>query len=64
MSITLTIGSWIIPTLLSVFSLVLAVLFSKGESQGSYGINIMPLLYIGASIIFSLVIWLIWALLT
>ena len=60
---TIIIGWWALPTIVTIAS-YLAVWFTIRCSQPSYGDDIIALLSYGVATIASLVVWLIWAVLT
>lgn len=60
---TITIGYWIIPLLITIISFILA-LWPQSNSGNDYGASgVISLLFLSGAVILSLVSWLIWALL-
>jgi len=61
---TITIGTWIIPLVVTIISLGVAS-YSTPEGRGDYGsigAGFVGVIYLAAALILSLVSWLIWAL--
>lgn len=64
MAMTLVIGWWGVPLLITIVTMVWVMWPSGNQfSNSGYGIDVTPLLKLGAAVIVSLVSWLIWALL-
>lgn len=59
---TIEIGSWVIPLVLSAVFWLLAMSTWRGESNGLGG-SIVGVFLGGVAVILSLIVWLIWALL-
>lgn len=60
---TITIGYWGIPALLTVAAFLWAHAVTPTPSSG-YGADLTGLVTFGAALIFSLLAWLVWAVLT
>lgn len=68
---TITLGWWLVPTVLTVIAFVIAFICDRNQSRSrshNYGIlsgafdGIVGLFLYGLATIFSLIVWLIWAL--
>lgn len=60
---TITIGWWALPLLVTIALFAWAFII-PAQKGGGYGVDLMPLLRLGAAAILSLSSWLIWALLS
>lgn len=63
MEATISVGTWVIPTLFTIIAFTVAY-FKTTDSGGSYGIDLSPIFYGGGAIILSLVSWLMWSLMS
>jgi hypothetical protein len=67
---TITLGWWLVPTVLTVIAFIIAFICDRNQSRhrSNYGIlsgtfnGIVGLFLYGLATIFSLIVWLIWAL--
>ena len=64
MTTTITIGMWVMPTLLTILSFIWA--YSKRDTGGGNYLDfsgMFDLIYYGIATIISLISWLVWSLL-
>jgi hypothetical protein len=65
MSFALTLGSWIVPLLVTIAAAAWAVWVTKDNEPGAYGAGaILDLFAWAGALILSLIAWLIWAIVT
>lgn len=60
MSLTIEFGYWLIPALATFAAFALPAFVNRNE-PASYGMDIGGVLVFAASVIFSLLAWLVWA---
>lgn len=63
MQFSIVIGWWLLPTIVSIASLLWASLTPSRDTGGDYSFDFMPAIRAGFALIISLLCWLIWALL-
>ena len=67
MTATITIGTWIIPTVLTIIAFLTAYLNREPSTGGGMYFDfsgLADMFFYGLATIFSLIVWLIWSLLT
>ena len=60
---TITVGTWVVPLIVTIFSLTVAV-YSTPQGRGDYGYigaGLVGVIYLAGAVILSLIAWLIWA---
>jgi len=60
---TITVGIWVVPLMVTIISLSMAV-YSVPEGRGDYGnigAGLVGVIYLAGAAIVSLIAWLIWA---